>query len=57
MHTNLRKVDHPYRRYENMKEKPNLKWEASEKYRNYEGNIEVNGYDFQRSGKKCRKHE
>ena len=45
---NLRKEDLPSQPQENLQEKPNLKRQASRNYQNYEGNIEANGYDFQR---------
>lgn len=45
---NLRKADHPYRRYENLQERQDLRRQVSRKYQNYEGNIEADGYDFNR---------
>ena len=48
LHTKLRKAVRPYWPQENLQERQDLRRRASRKDRNYEGNIEVNGYDFRR---------
>ena len=46
--TNLQNSGQPCLPQENMQARPDLRRQASRNYWNYEGNVEVNGYDFQR---------
>ena len=45
---NLRKVGWAYPQHDNLQQRPNLRRQANSKHHNYEGNIEANGYDFNR---------